>query len=178
MHTRDALQIIRDIKINDEGIDRYYLFLAKLCMENAQFEDAYTNFLICLKHRQFLSDSDPAKIEIELNLINFFKVLKEIPDKHKEILNIEDKKTAEEKRREAISVYDRMRHTILEREEFSKYRDFKSSKFSHLTLFITKDFFDALSATQIKELNYLLSILSDLNYGRGLAELMKCKFWE
>jgi hypothetical protein len=53
-------------------------------------------------------------------------------------MNIEDKKLAEERRKEAISIYDKMKHTILEREEFSKYRDFKSSKFSHLNLFISK----------------------------------------
>lgn len=84
----------------------------------------------------------------------------------------------EEKRREAHNVYDKMRNTILEREEFAKYRDFKSSKFSHLSLFIKKEFFDALSAKQVVELNTLLAMLGDLNYGRGLAELMKCKFWE
>jgi len=29
-NTQDAIQIYKDIKINDEGIDRYYLFLGKL----------------------------------------------------------------------------------------------------------------------------------------------------
>jgi hypothetical protein len=62
-----------------------------------------------------------------------------------------------------------MRNSVLEREEFSKYRDFKSSKFSHLSLFITKDFFDNLSAHQVNELNALQDMLGDLNYGRGLA---------
>ena len=55
-NTKDALQIYRDIKINDEGIDKYYLFLAKLCLESALFEEAYMNFIMCLKHRQFLSN--------------------------------------------------------------------------------------------------------------------------
>ena len=31
--------------------------------------------------------------------MNLFKVLKELPEKHKEMLNIDDKKTAEEKKR-------------------------------------------------------------------------------
>ena len=44
-NTKEAVQIYRDIKINDEGIDRYYLFLAKLCLEAAQFEEAFSNFL-------------------------------------------------------------------------------------------------------------------------------------
>jgi hypothetical protein len=46
----------------------------------------------------------------------FFKVLKDVTEKYKEVLNIEDKKTLEERRREAISVYDKMRHKVLERE--------------------------------------------------------------
>ena len=46
-NTKDAIQIYKDIKINDEGIDRYYLFLAKVCMEAGSFEDAYANFLKC-----------------------------------------------------------------------------------------------------------------------------------
>jgi len=36
-NTKDAIQIYKDIKINDEGIDRYYLFLAKLGMEAGMF---------------------------------------------------------------------------------------------------------------------------------------------
>lgn len=63
-NTKDALQIYKDIKINDEGIDKYYLFLGKLCMEGALFEEAYLNYLKCYKHRQFLDNSDPAKVEI------------------------------------------------------------------------------------------------------------------
>jgi len=47
-----------------------------------------------------------------------------------------------------------------------------------LSLFIKKEFFDALSAKQVNELNNLLVMLGDLNYGRGLQELMKCQFWE
>jgi hypothetical protein len=176
-NTREAVQIYKDIKINDEGIDRYYLFLGKLCMEAAFFEEAYLNYLKCLKHRQFLPSSDPAKVEIELNFMMLFKVLKDITEKHREVMNIEDKKVAEDKRKEAIGVYDKMRNTILEREEFSKYRDFKSSKFSHLNLFVTKEFFDALSANYVIELNILQSKLGDLTYARGLAELMKCKFF-
>ena len=83
----------------------------------------------------------------------------------------------EERKREAVAVYDKMKTQILEREEFSKYRDFKSSKFSHLSLFITKDFFDALSANQVVELNSLLKKLGDLNYPRGLSELSRCSFY-
>jgi hypothetical protein len=37
-NTKDAIQIYKDIKINDEGIDRHYLFLAKLCKEAGLFE--------------------------------------------------------------------------------------------------------------------------------------------
>ena len=37
--------------------------------------------------------------------MNFFKVLKDIPEKYKEMLNIEDKKVLEEKKREARIVY-------------------------------------------------------------------------
>ena len=177
-NTKDAIQIYKDIKINDEGIDRYYLFLAKVCMEAGSFEDAYANFLKCYKHRLNLRSEDPAKVEIELNLIMFFKVLKDVTEKHKEVLNIEDKKVLEEKKREAVSVYDKMRNTVLEREEFSKYRDFKSSKFSHLSLYITKEFFDALSAHQVIELNGLLKRLGDITYARGLTELGKCSFYE
>ncbi len=70
-----------------------------------------------------------------------------------------------------------MKTSILEREEFSKYRDFKSSKFSHLSLFITKEFFNALSANQFLELTSLLDKLGDLTYARGLGELNKCKFF-
>jgi tetratricopeptide (TPR) repeat protein len=115
-NTKDAIQIYKDIKINDEGIDRLYLFLSKLCMEAGLFEEAYTNFLKCYKHRQYFENWHPAKVEIELNLMMFFKVLKDVTEKYKEVLNIEDKKTLEERRREAISVYDKMRHKILERE--------------------------------------------------------------
>jgi hypothetical protein len=84
-------------------------------------------------------------------------------------LNIDDKKMMEEKKKEAVEVYSKMKNSILEREEFSKYRDFKSSKFSHLNLFISKDFFDSLSASQVVELNNLLKKLGDLTYARGLA---------
>lgn len=87
-NTKDAIQIYKDTKINDEGIDKYYLFLAKLCLEAALFDEAYLNYLKCFKHRQFLTQSDPAKVEIELNLMMFFKVLKEISEKHREVLNI------------------------------------------------------------------------------------------
>lgn len=62
-----------------------------------------------------------------------------------------------------------MKNTLLEREEFSKYRDFKSSKFSHLSLFISKEFFDALSASQFIELSNLLARLGDLTFARGMA---------
>jgi hypothetical protein len=75
------------------------LFLAKLCLEAAQFEEAYLNFLKCLKHREHLPNNDPAKIDIELNLMNFYKVLKSILEKHKEVLNIEEKKLADEKKK-------------------------------------------------------------------------------
>lgn len=37
-NTKDAVQIYKDIKINDEGIDKYFLFLAKLCLEAALFD--------------------------------------------------------------------------------------------------------------------------------------------
>ncbi len=69
--------------------------MAKLCLEAAQFEESYLNFLKCLKYRQFLPSSDPTKIEIELNLLMFFKVLKDINERHREVLNIEDRKRAE-----------------------------------------------------------------------------------
>lgn len=68
----------------------------------------------------------------------FFKVLKEVSEKHKEMLDIEDKKLMEERKREAIVVLEKMKDNILDREEFSKYRDFKSSKFSHLSISISK----------------------------------------
>lgn len=111
-------------------------------------------------------------------MMMFFKVIKEITERHREVINIEDKKLAEEKKKEALGVYDKMRNTILEREEFSKYRDFKSSKFSHLNLFISKEFFESLSSNQVVELTNLQARLGDLTYARGLAELNKCKFYE
>jgi len=98
-NTKDAIQIYKDIKINDEGIDRYYLFLGKVCMEAGCFEEAYANLLKCYKHRQSLASENPAKVEIELNLMMFFKVLKDVTEKHKEVLNIEDKKLLEERKR-------------------------------------------------------------------------------
>lgn len=101
--------------------------------------------------------------------MTFFKVLKDVIEKHRDILNIDDKKVLDEKKKEAVEVYSKMKNNILEREEFSKYRDFKSSKFSHLNLFISKDFFDSLSASQVVELNNLLKKLGDLTYARGLA---------
>lgn len=177
-NTKDAIQIYKDIKINDEGIDHYYLFLAKLLLEYAQFEEAYCNYLKCFKYRQQYDNSHPGKIEIEINMMMFYKILKDVTEKHREILNVEDKKVMEERRREATEVYSKMKNTILEREEFSKYRDFKSSRFSHLNLFISKDFFDSLTANHIVELNSLLSKLGDLTFARGMAELQKCSFFE
>jgi hypothetical protein len=152
--------------------------LAKLCLEFALFEEAFCNYLKCFKYRQKYENSHPGKIEIELNMMMFFKVLKDVTEKHRELLNIEDKKVMEERRKEAADVYSKMKNTVLEREEFSKYRDFKSSKFSHLNLFISKDFFDALSSHQILELNSLLGKLGDLTFARGMAELQKCSFYE
>ena len=114
----------------------------------------------------------------------FYKVLKDLSekgrdkDKYKDLLNIDDRKLVEEKRREAGAILRDMRVTILEREEFSKYRDFKSSKFSHLNLFVTKEFFDSLSSEQVVELNFLLGELNDLTFARGIQELHKTSFWQ
>ncbi len=36
-NTKDAIQIYKDIKIIDDGIDRFYLLLAKFCMESGLF---------------------------------------------------------------------------------------------------------------------------------------------
>jgi len=68
--------------------------------------------------------------------------------------------------------------TILDREEFSKYKDFKSSKFSHLTLTVSKELFDSMSANHMIELNILLGKLGDLTFTRGMTELQKCSFYE
>lgn len=45
----------------------------------------------------------------------FFKVLKDVTERYREVLNIEDKKVLEERKREAVSVYDKMKTQILER---------------------------------------------------------------
>lgn len=86
----------------------------------------------------------------------FYKLLKDVAERHKEMLLIDDKVTMEARKLEAIEVLNKMKGTILEREEFSKYRDFKSSKVNNLNLFITKNFFDGLNAEQILELQGLL----------------------
>jgi hypothetical protein len=111
-------------------------------------------------------------------MVMFYKLLKDVVEKHKDMLLIDDKVTMEARKREAIEVYTKMKNTILEREEFSKYRDFKSSKFSHLSLFISKDFFDGLTANQMIELNSLLERLPDLTFARGMGELQRCSFYE
>lgn len=85
--------------------------------------------------------------------MQFFKVLKDIHEKYRDILSIDDKSLYEERRQEAEVVFERMRTTILEREEFSKYRDFKSSKFSHLNLTVGKELFELMNANQLVELN-------------------------
>lgn len=88
--------------------------------------------------------------------MQFFRVLKEVTEKHRDILTIDDKALLERRKKEALAVYEKMKNTVLEREEFSKYRDFKSSKFSHLTITVVKEFFDSLSSNQVNELNSLL----------------------
>lgn len=50
--------------------------------------DSYDNYLKCYKYRVQLKNSDPAKIEGELNLMMFYKVLKDVIEKNRDALNI------------------------------------------------------------------------------------------
>jgi len=63
-NTKYAIQIYKDTKIDDDTIDKYYLFLGKLCMESGNFDQAYKNFMKCYQMRAKLSVDSPAKIEI------------------------------------------------------------------------------------------------------------------
>ena len=46
-------------------------------------------------------------------MMTFFKVLKDVIEKHRDILNIDDKKVLEEKKKEAVEVYSKMKNYIL-----------------------------------------------------------------
>lgn len=47
-----AIEISKDLQSSKIVVDDYYLFLAKLYLENADFKLAYKNYLITYKMRE------------------------------------------------------------------------------------------------------------------------------
>ena len=114
-NTKFAIEIYKDIKKDLECLDEYYMFLGKLYFEFAMFEEAYANFIKCYKYRQSKDLSDPARTEMELIIMFFYKTLKDVVERSKDMLKIEDKKLAEERKREANFVLEKLKTTVLER---------------------------------------------------------------
>lgn len=81
--------------------------------------------------------------------------------------NMFDKKEIESKRIEAQEIKGLLESNILNREEFSKYDDFKH-RLAHLNLNVTEPFFDLLSPEQVLELDILMVKLSSCSFQKGM----------
>ena len=92
-------------------------------------------------------------------------------------MNIKDKKEIENKRKKAKEIANLMKVNLFDRDEFTKYKYFESSKTAHLNLVITEPFFENLNSEQVDELDILVTKLSKYPYNKGKMELTKSSFW-